>query len=1065
MTRRLLTIAACTLFSLSSLLPLHAQTVVGTLLGQVTDASGGVVSKASVSLRNVETNRVVETVTDASGNYLAPNLQPGTYEITITAPGYRTGEIHNVRLLLNATARNDLQLAVGSADQKVEVSSAGSVIATDSSSLNAVIDMKAGERLPLNGRTIDRLVQFTPGNTADNASAPKIGGSLHWSGSYFTVDGGAYNDVGNGQGSYSYATNLTTMPSTELIQEMKIESNLAKAEYEGSAAISMLTKSGTNQFHGTLYEFNRNRFVAARDYFARAGTVVKPPFNRNEFGVLVGGPIWKDRTFFFGAAEYLMQRTSSTYVMTVATDAMRSGDFTGVATIKDPTTGLPYANNKLPSIDSRATALLQYYPRANQSGLVNNFVQAVGTQYDVKRYNLKLDHQLTQKNQLTVGGNFSLGNPYFVALGTPANYGNYGNAGYYTQSAFVRDTATIRQSMVNEARYGYFSHRSVRVGQNTNFDPSTIFPGLYGPFAVGGLPTMNINGYTKIGDYGGSGYGGATQQQLSDNFTYQHGKHTVKVGALANLIAIWGKSGTNSNVLGTFNMDGRYTGNAFADFLAGYPYSTARATKTQANYTHYEQYGFFGQDDWQLSSRLTLNVGFRYNLQTAFRQSRGNVTNFDPATGNFVIRSVGGKISQDAQNSPALGLYPYVRSEDNGWGSTMFTSDKKNFGPRFGFAYRPFANDQTVLRGGYGIFYNFVPFYIGPNQLMSSNYPFSLTQTYTTSSSTTPTLTFANPFPGSGTVTANPTVYMVNRDLKNARVQQWNLTVEQVLPANVGVRLSYVGNKATQVPFYLYNVNLPSVQRAASTLQAIRPYQPWSDILGLITKGAAFTNQMQLSVTKRTGHGLFIQASYTWSKSLDNVGISGSPQNPYRPQDDRGLADSQRKHNLYVSATYQLPFKGTGLKGGLVKGWSISTMTAARSGLPFTPTFTSTTVGWYATRANVVPGVDPYAGAKTRNKWFNPAAFSVPAPFTFGNARRNSLIGPALNYSDLSVEKKFEIRERVGLQLRFDAFNAFNHANFSTPASNISVATAGTISSTTSSGSNRQVQLGGKITF
>ncbi len=1065
MKRRLLAIAACALFSLSSALCLHAQTVAGTLLGQVTDASGSVVPKATVTLRHVDTNRMITIVTDSAGGYQAPNMQPGTYEITITAPGYRTGEIHNVRLLLNGTERNDLQLAVGSAEQKVEVSSMPSVISTDSSSINAVIDMKASERLPLNGRTIDRLIQFTPGNTSDSASNPKLGGSLHWGGSYFSVDGGAYNDIGNGGGAYSYATNLTTMPSTELIQEMKVESNLAKAEYEGSAAISILTKSGSNQFHGTAYEFNRNRFAAARDYFARAGTVVKPPFNRNEFGVLVGGPIWKDRTFFFGAAEYLMQRTSSTYTMTVATDAMRSGDFTGVATLKNPATGLPYANNKLPSIDSRAAALLQYYPHTNLPGLTNNFVQSVGTKYDVKRYNLKFDHQLTKTNQLTVGGNYSVGNPYFVALGTPSNYGNYGNAGYFTQSAFVRDTATIRQSMINEARYGYYSHRSIRVGQNTDFDPSTIFPGLYGPFAVGGLPTVSINGYTRIGDYGGGGYGGATMHQLSDNFTWQRGRHTFKAGVLANLIAVWGKSSTNSSVLGTFATDGRYTGNAFADFLMGYLSSSVRAKPSQANFVNYEQYGFYGQDDWQVSPRLTLNFGFRYNLQTMFRQNRGNFTNFDPATGNFVIRSQGGQISQDAANSAALGLYPYVKSEDIGWGSTMLTTDKKDFGPRFGFAYRPFAGDSTVLRGGYGIFYNFVPFYIGPNQLMSSNYPFSLTQSYSASSSTTPSVTFANPFPGTGTVTANPTASMVNRDLKNARVQQWNLTVEQALPGSVGLRISYVGNKATQVPWYLYNVNLPSVQRAATTLQAIRPYQPWSDITGLITKAAAFTNQMQLSVTKRTGYGLFIQSSYTWSKSMDNAGPSGSPQNPYRPQDDRGYADSQRKHNFYLSATYDLPFKGTGFKGGLVKGWSISTMTASRSGVPFTPTFTSTTVGWYATRPNVVPGVDPYAGGKTLSKWFNPAAFTVPGAFTFGNARRNSLIGPNLNYSDISVQKKFEIHERLGLQLRFDAFNAFNHPNFGTPAANISVATAGTISGTTSSGSNRQVQLGGKLTF
>lgn len=1075
--KRLIRTTAGFLLTLCSVL-LCAQTVTGTFVGTVTDASGGAVPKATVTLRNIDTNKTTVIPTDNDGNYSAANLQPGNYEVSVAATGYRTTQVQNVRLLLDATQRTDVKLDVGSVES-VEVSTAPPEISTDTSSIATVIDMKAAEDLPLNGRTVDRLILLVPGSTGESSSAPNIGGSQHWGGTYFTVDGGAFNDVGNGGGAYSYATNLTTMPSTEVIQDMKVESNLAKAESEAGSSISILTKSGTNRFHGALYEFNRNRAFAARDYFARVGVVANPPFNRNEFGFIFSGPIWRDRTFFFASAEYLLQRTSRTTTMSVATDAMRQGNFTGVSTVKNPYTGVAFPGNQLPSIDPRATALLTYYPHtnlpgSNAAGTANNLVQNVSTKYNVSRYGLKFDHQITNRNQLTVGGNYSVGDPYSIAQGTPSNYGNWANAGYFTQSAFVRDTATIAQSMVNEARIGYFSHRSVRFGQNTDFDPTTLFPTLYGPLPIGGLPTVNISGYTKIGDYGGAGHNFTTIIQPTDNFTWQHGKHTFKTGANISLISLGSKSAVGAASLGTFSVDGRYTGNAFADFLMGYLSSDVRATPSQANTTHYEQYGFYAQDDWQVHPRLTLNLGFRYNLQTTPRQRDGDLTNFDPVSGKFVIRSVNHQLSPDAANSPAIKrsngpLYPYIMSEDNGWGSTMLLTDKKDFGPRVGFAFRPYGGQATVIRGGYGIYYNFVPFFIGPNQLTTVNYPFALTETFTATSGSTPSLTFANPFPGTGTVTANPTAYMVDRQEKNARIQQWNLTVEQVLPGKAGLRITYLGNRGTQVPWYGYNINLPVTQQATSaqypTLQSMRPFQPWGDISSMITKGKAFTNQMQVVINKRTGNGLFLQASFTWNKSMDNVPVSGTVENPYRPQDDWGLADTQRNKNLYIVATYELPFKGHGFKGGLVSGWSLSTMTASRSGLPFTPTFTAGTTGWYATRASIVPGVDPYAGAKTLNNWFNKAAFATPAKFTFGNGRRNMLFGPAMNYSDISAQKRFRILDRADLQLRFDAFNIFNHPNFANPAANISVATVGTISGTSSAEPNRQIQLGGKIRF
>ncbi|MGO4210766.1 carboxypeptidase-like regulatory domain-containing protein, partial [Terriglobus sp. YAF25] len=270
-----------------------AQTVTGTLVGTVTDSSGAAVAGAKVIAFDTKTNQSVTAMTASDGSYRIPNLDPDDYRVDVSAAGFQQISIAHTQLLLNATLRNDIQLKVGDTSEKVEVEATAGVISTESSSISSIIDVKAAERLPLNGRTIDRLIIFTAGMTSDSASSPNLSGSLRWGGSYYTVDGGNFNDLGNGAGAYSYATNLSSMPSTEVVQEMKIESNLAKAEFEGSSSISIMTKSGTNAFHGELYELNRNRAYAARDYFARAGTTVKPQLNRNEFGGTIGGPIWK----------------------------------------------------------------------------------------------------------------------------------------------------------------------------------------------------------------------------------------------------------------------------------------------------------------------------------------------------------------------------------------------------------------------------------------------------------------------------------------------------------------------------------------------------------------------------------------------------------------------------------------------------------------------------------------------------------------------------------------------------------------------------------------------------
>lgn len=1055
-----------------------AQSTTGALVGTVTDPSGATVTGAKVTVRNISTNQTWTLATGKDGGYTATGLTPSVYEITIASPGFATATVSRVNLLTSATLRNDVKLAVGPESKTIEVSSTPDAITTDSPSIGDVIEGVQVARLPLNGRTIDRALLFTAGNTSDSAASPNLGGGLRWGGTYYTVDGVPFNDLGNGAAAYSYDSNLSTLPSTETISEIKVESSLAKAEFEGGSAVSIITKSGTNQFHGELYEFNRNRAYAARDYFSPASVAPKPELNRNEFGGTIGGPIWKDKTFFFGSAEYFIYRAGHPRSFSVPTDAQRSGDFSALPfPLINPATGLPFPNNQITSIDPRSAKLLSFVPHANLpttgEGAVN-LTQYYPTKYDLKRYTAKFDHRLNRVHTLTLGGTYSIGDPYFSPNGTPAEYGNYANAGYKTQSAFLRDMMVFSPTMLNEIHYAYLSHRSIRLGQNASFDPTTLFPTLYGPYAIGGLPTVNFNnGYTGIGDTGGSGYSPETTQQILDTFTYVRSKHTFKVGASVNFNAIAIKSGSsNANALGSFGFTGRYTGDSFADFLLGDANSSARAAQQIPIYLKYQNYGYFAQDDWNVTPRLLVSIGMRYVLQTTPTEAHGDFTNFDFTNGKFVIRTVGGVLPKDA-NATTLALYPgvYTTSEANGWGSSVLTTDKKDFGPRLGFAYRPLNTDTFVVRGGYGIYYNFVPAYIGPREISQLNFPFTLNQTYTATSSTTPSITFANPFPGTGSVAANPSIYAVDRDMKNTRVQQWNLTVEQQFPADVGLRMSYVGNKATQAPWYVYNKNLPTPQRSLTSLQSGRPYQPWSSILTLVTKGSSLTNQLQVEVTKRTGHGLYLQTSYTWNSSLDDVPIVGGPQDPSNPGGDKGNADGVRRHNFFLQGTYELPFQRHGFGERAVNGWSISSLTQVRSGAPFSPSFSIpgavggvSTVGWYATRPNVVPGVDPYSNGHKLSHWFNAAAYAQPAIFTFGNARRNSLFGPNETSIDLSLEKKTRITERANLLLRFDAFNALNHPNWDNPSANISDSSVGVISDTGDTNA-RQVQIGAKIVF
>jgi hypothetical protein len=1050
---------------------LWSQSLTGSILGTVRDPSGAVVPGAKVKLTNEGTGIVVDGTTNASGDYVFPNLAASTYVVQVEAPGFRKAAYEHIELLLGATVRRDARLETGSLDQSIVVQAEAPVINTETPSIATVVDSHAVSNLPIDGRTLDALVALTPGNATDSVSNPKIAGSMYWGGNQFSVDGVNVNSHGNGGALYSFATKLSTLPSIETVQEVKVEANSAKAEFEGATAVTMISRSGTNQFHGMLREFNRNRPLTAKEFFVT--NLDKPQFNRNEFGVNIGGPFRRNRTFFFLNYEGLRQRTGRPPNVVVPTEAQRAGDF-GRANIRDPLAGGAYfPGNVIPTnrLDSRTLKVLTFVPLPNTSDAARNFATNVINKYNTDRATGKIDHRFSDRDSIALVYTYANGNPYFNARGTPPNYGNYEDAGFNTDSESLTWTHLFTTAMVNEFRFGRFAAFSVRQGQNRDYDPHQIFPDLYA-LPIGGLPNISATGITAIGDLGGSIIKDpATNLSFTNNLTWVRGRHTIKTGFDMVRNTNPAHPAVSAGALGQFNFNGRWTGNAVADMMLGYLNTAVREMPTADVSLYQSRYSAYVQDDWNIVPRLTLSYGVRYMVQAQMQEVNDTWTQFDLSTGTFMIRTKDGKLPPGAITQ-LTNRYPWKSSESYGWGDALTRADHNNFAPRVGFAWRVFRASHTVLRGGYGVYYSQIPAYIGALQMSRTNPPFALRETFESPTGTVPLLTFADPFPsGRGTISANPTIQASIRDLRNAFSQQWNLTAERQLPGHIGLRMTYLGNKTTRVPWYNFNRNLPAVQQAG-TLQGRRPYQPWGDILVLDTNGNAFTNQMQVQVQRRAARGLYLVAHFTLTKSIDNVMNSGSPQNPYDARADRANSDGIRQRVFVLTATYALPFGRDGhylrtssrVLDAIVGGWNMATLTTVRSGSPFTPTITSNaTGGWYATRANVVG--DPHLDEPTLDQWFNPKAFAVPAAYTFGNAGRNILFGPGQVKIDAALYKTFRVTERFKLEFRGDAFNLPNHPNFSNPAANVSTAsTFGRVRSTIAE-TNRAIQFAVKLMF
>jgi outer membrane receptor protein involved in Fe transport len=1040
--------------------PLWGQTT-GAVLGRVTDPSGAVVPSARVEIVSEQTALSTSTTAGPQGDYTLPHVEPGLYRVSVSAAGFKTRVMRNVSVSVNQTVRLDVALEVGDVATEVEVTATAPVVQSDRSSVGSVVDGRQIQAMPLNGRTdIFTLLALAPGVQRSPFSAnPLIGGGTHFGSTNMTVDGVTNNDVGNER-------LLGPLPSLDAVAEFKVISNGASAEFgRGGAQVIVATKSGTNELHGSLFAFNRTEALSAKNFFATH--LPRPTFSRNEFGATLGGPIVRNKLFFFVGYEGLRRRVTATSVTAMPTPALKAGDFSGLPPIRDPLTGAPFPGNQIPAgrISPVARELLNFAsdpntPTTAAAGLGNNFTTNVPTNENMDRFSARIDYQATAADHLS-GRFFAVENgPFesFLSLGTD-KFGNWGGFGVATRNAMGEYTRILSSSMLNQFRVGFTREQNFRTPQNPDFDPSGLIPGLISPLAgLGGLPTVTITGFRGFSDAPGSG-DIKRSYEIIERLTWTTNRHAVKVGfewQRANAFNFQNPP----PVRGSFTFDGRYTGHPFADFLLGTAAATGRVSRNAEAEPVNHRYAAYIQDDWVVTPRLTLNLGLRYEYASLFKNARGDLANFYPESGQVVVL--------DGQADPRLvAVLPIVEGASVGLGPDNYMNkDRNNFGPRVGFAFRPLGTTRLVARGSYGIFYNVIPAYVGAINL-SLNPPFRVAESFEPAPGPVPSLTFANPFPGQGTIPTSPGLNAVARDRRNPYHQQWNLTLEYEVRPNTAVRASYVGNRGVHLERQ-FNLNDPPP--APGPVQPRRPFQPFGPITYFESGRDSITHQLQLGAIRRFASGLAFQFEYQWTKALGEQVFGLPPMDNRNPRLDRGNLDFIRRHWAALNYIYELPF-GRGKRFGnslsgvadkIVGGWQLAGLASFGTGQPYSVTYTSRTLGWPNGRADIVG--DPHPADRSIDRWFDPAAFAVPAPFTYGNSARNMLFGPAFFNWDAALFKRTPITDRFTLEFRAEFFNILNHPSFGLPAADITTpATVGRITSTANE--PRNIQFGLRLSF
>jgi len=1042
-----------------------AQVDRATLTGIVRDPSDAVIPQAQVTLTNLATNVVARTTTNNDGTYLVVNLLPGQYLVQAEMTGFQRFE-QTISLEIGSRARLDISLPVGTIGELVTVAGVTPLLSTESAALGTVVNNDEVSKLPLAIRNWDDLMAMVPGVQSDRyteqaggTSAGRTGGvSVHGNRSLqnnFLLDGVANN---------SFSTNvqeLTTQisrPSVDAISEFKVITSPYAAEYGWApgASIVVNTKSGTNSLHGTGYEFFRNDKLDTINYFAKKANQPKPTNKQNQFGGNLGGPLVKNRMFFFG--DYEATRIAQGVLRTgrVLTQAERNGVFSG--TIRDPLTGQPFANNTIPSnrIDPVAAKVAALLPLPNTTG-GNNFIRQPNVEDESDRFLGRVDMHLSDNDTVFAryiwSDRFRYVPGWFGGIVDGTSTSAWGR-NYLKSNGLVGGwTKVLGSSLVNEARFSWA--RGTNDGTQDPFgEDGNSQIGLRGvpanPVVLGGITGMDIAGHIRIGSPNFMPkFQHTNQVQWIDSLSWVRGRHQVKAGADL-MLPMSNEYFDVAPTRGNLSFTAQYTGNAFADFLLGYV-QRAQLTNVFVVAQELHSQSFFAQDDWRASDKLTVNLGLRYDYMTPAVEKNNRMANFDPAGAGALVFAKDGSIEDRALVNP----------------------DRNNFSPRVGLVYK--LTDRTILRGGYGMFYNQFE-RIGSEDQLALNPPGlqNIDITAPGSPSTTPVFFMRDGFPAnfldsSNIVLSRLMIRTSDRNNPRTMVQQAGAGIEQQVGRDFVASVDFVGSTTDHLAVLRnLNQNLAGTRDANGPL----PYPNFGNVQWREMVGEGSYKGVDLSFEKRMSKGYSYRASYTLGNARDQAPEHLNASSP-RPQNGRDLAaweaasDFDIRHRLVANFIAELPFgEGKpylqqGVASKILGGWLVTGIYSARSGRPITVVQGNNNVGAGMTGLPNLTG-DPQ-GAETVEQWYNPAAFTQVASGMFGNAGRNILRGPGWVTFDMSVQRRLNLTNRVNATLRLDAFNVFNRANFGLPDTNIASATAGVIS--TLAGDPRVMQLSVRLGF
>jgi carboxypeptidase family protein len=1088
MGMRTATVAALLLQMLLASGLAFGQNIASSIVGRVVDPSSTAVPGAQVTITSLETGAIRKATTDASGAYSVPGLLAGTYDVTVEKQGFAAYHATAVQLLSAETKRVDATLTIGSVEQTVTVSTQAPLLTTDSMTIGASVSQEQLNNLPTGLQTVDTFIALAPGVQSlsqGDATNPPIGGGTHWGSVNFTLNGVGVNDPGNSGAVTVQGVGMLVLPPPSSIQELQVQASGMDAKYRAHSSVTLVTKAGSDAFHFLAYEHLQNTALNANDFVRNAEGLPKPPSDLSQFGGNFGGPIARHKAFFFFDYTGYRNRTSRTVQLNFPSMKMREGDFSELGTqLYNPFTGLAFVNNQIPAgmITEQARTLLKYLPAptvADSRGLPNassNYFGTVPVRQDVNSEDLRIDYNLSSRDQLFAVYSQRIAVPWNTSAAYPADYGHGRNA-YRNYTVSGTETHVFNATTINELRLAWGDYGTKFSGQNLDFNPQSLFPQMPDTL-YRGLPTMTMSGYSGMfHDFGTGLYTPRYDVEITDNFTHIRGRHTIQAGLDETGYKLNSRVPSTGSATGSFSFSGKWTGNrgwpgrpqsngnAFADFLIGTADSSSTAPVGRfADDIYSRDWGAYVQDTWQIKPRLTLVYGLRYEYQSPWRYPTNEVTTFDAVRDRLVLPQNSATPTLPADADPALFYaYPYETTQSIGLPLHYIQPDRNNFAPRVGFALRPWTD--TVIRGGYGIYYNFQPAFVG-SRMDGWNPPWqlSISQSFASdlpgkpTSPFLPDVTFANPFPslnGTDVVSPHPLIRFLQWDFQNELMHEWNLTFERSFLNRWLARASYVGDHAVDVPWNGQPFNVPENQQPNVPTQNQQPYQPFGDINATRSGGVQNFHQVQLGIQRRFAGGFSVDANYQYTRSKDDVPISGGPQIPTKPMRDYGNSNLIRRHWLVINSIYQLPF-GHGrrwlagsntLADAIVGGWQLSGIGTYGSGLPFNVTFSQAgtgIIGWWGNRADRVPGAPLYAGQQSNShditngvQWFNPAAFAPPQPWQWGNSARNLLFGPGYWNWDMNAAKSFTLPRKMRLQFRADFLDAFNHFNLGDPNANI----------------------------